>query len=732
MIWKEKLKRFLIRFLLVLFIFFSAMVFYFAKIDGDISPFLICFLLALLFVNIKKIGNPKLKFLLLIAVFSLTQLHNLITSSNTERALASLLIGYIFLSAMYISLKTYERKKLSTPWTVEQIVSLLAVLVVFSLGLACIKLPYFDLHKFLVVLVILVGVYFAEPKTTIMIAAVIALGKSFESNNLIYVADYVLIAISCYCFIARIPIYSFVAVILTDFVLAFYFGGYMTYDFVSLVPILLAIAVFLCLPKFMSRYFVFGKSILNGFLVSKNEINKNNLSISYKMHSLSRVFNEMQNTYRGLTHGELPPEAKARLFLPDIINGLCYNCPNKTNCKKTPMQSKDIDDGIFTAAKTAFRKGQLTVFDLPNIINVKCGKTYNLLEIINSFVSQYHDKQEIIDKTDSSKILMANLLSGMSSLCGNFADEICASVVFDTDRAAYVKEDLLYKDIVVEDVLITKNGKNEFTVSILIPRESVREKIIEKVVSGVCGHKMVVDDITDAETRGFAIVSVRSAPKYGVAFAYKSLPKELNKLNGDSISVLKIAKDKYLMAICDGMGAGEQAMRASTLALSLIENFYKAGFPDEIVLQSVNQLLTISGGEVFSAIDIVIIDLVDGNAHFIKQASPESYIKRHLETEIVEGGALPIGILSDITPKILSAHITSGDFIVLISDGILDAFGGAKSELKNFINNLNPLNKLSSNHLDPQYIVSVTMEETLKRSKNLTADDCSILVAKLI
>ena len=35
---------------------------------------------------------------------------------------------------------------------------------------------------------------------------------------------------------------------------------------------------------------------------------------------------------------------------------------------------------------------------------------------------------------------------------------------------------------------------------------------------------------------------------------------------------------KFLFAINDGMGSGEQAENASELSISLVENFYKAGF----------------------------------------------------------------------------------------------------------------------------------------------------------
>jgi hypothetical protein len=269
--WKEKLKKFAKKLLFVLLFLGVGVVFYFAKIDNDISPFLTCYLLCCLFVKFDyKFKNNKLKYLILLLIFTLTQLYFIFTNPNIEKALVGLLVGYIFLSALYISIQTYFKKRLSTPWTIEQIVSLLLVLIVFSLGLACIQIPLLNLSKFVIVLVILVGVYFADPKSTIVLTAVLSLGVAFATGNLIYVADYVLLSISCYCFIARIPIYSFIAMILTDFVIAFYFGGYPSYNlFVRLanttchcdffVTAEIFVAVFCLWQKYLKWFFGFQK-----------------------------------------------------------------------------------------------------------------------------------------------------------------------------------------------------------------------------------------------------------------------------------------------------------------------------------------------------------------------------------------------------------------------------------------------------------------------------------------
>jgi stage II sporulation protein E len=85
--------------------------------------------------------------------------------------------------------------------------------------------------------------------------------------------------------------------------------------------------------------------------------------------------------------------------------------------------------------------------------------------------------------------------------------------------------------------------------------------------------------------------------------------------------------NKFLLALCDGMGAGESAHKMSAMTLGLIENFYKVGFDNDIILESVNTLLSINNQENYSTLDICLLDLEKEIADFIKVGAPAGFIK---------------------------------------------------------------------------------------------------------
>jgi len=673
-------------------------------------------------------GKKSWYFPVLLFGFVLSQGFNLYIAFMQQillaQSLISVLVGSIFLLACFECVRAIAQKKFKFPWTINQIVSLMCLVIIMALGLCGLKVPYFDIYKFVSLLIILLGVFYVNSKSTVMLAAALGLGKAFATTNLSYVAIMVLLAIIVVVFKSKQRMFSMVALVFADLVIGVYFNAYGSYDWWSLLPLVVAEALFLCIPRAISNYFTFGSDGLGGFLVSKNTINRNTAGISMRMRSLAAVFNEMQNTYRNLTRSALPPHETAALLCTEITSNVCADCPHRAMCRKTTNSTQEVENGITTLAKVGLKHGLVTLLDVPNTLTVKCTRINTLMSALNKLLAVNKNKEQIIAGLDSGKILMANLLAGISQLCSNFANDVCRSVVFDNERGEMVKEELLFRNIFAEDCLITKNTQNEYVVSVLVPRSDAKNQRIEKVVSQVCGHKMIVDEVVDADTKGYSIVSVRSAPRYSILFGMAGVTKGVNQISGDNFSFLRITNEKTLMGLCDGMGAGERASRASTLALSLVENFYKAGFPDEIIMYSVNQLLTFTGQDVFSALDMAVFDLATGDVDFIKVGAADGFIKRAREVEVVEAGSLPLGILDDIEPKITKAVLSAGDMVVLVSDGILDVFGGERVALAGFINNLDVTN--------PQQLADQLVAKVSALADGYPADDCTVTVAQLV
>ena len=643
--------------------------------------------------------------------------------AETYLSLISVLVGCVFLFCLIILVGAARTRRGRIPWTIDQKICLAVFVVVFALGLGGVESDYFSLHKFVTILIILVGVFYFSPKETLIVAICMGLGRSLIALNLNFVAIYALLACVVIAFRARRPYYSCVALVLTDVVLGTYFDAYLVYNLFSLIPVFLAIAVFLAVPRKFYAAIDFNFYHLGHNLVSKNTINQNRHAIYNRLSSLGAVFGEMGNIYRGMIAPTVSTADSARQITAQVLSTTCANCPNKPTCQRTHDDSVAVHGALCQMTETGLVRGAVNFLEAPPVLAMKCGRLNTVISAINNLVEGNHQKRAQAKTLDNGKVLMGGLLNGVGQLCESFAKDLTKNIVFDNDKAELIAEELLFKNIVVSDCLITKQG-SEYSVSILVPRTSSTDKNIEKIIGKVCGHKMAVESIAEAQTAGFSIVTIKTAPRYAVSLGVAQIAKGVNQTCGDTYTILKIDSEKTMVAVCDGMGAGETAKRASTLALSLVENFYRAHFPSEVIMTSVNQLLTITGGEVFSALDIAVFDLGRGEVDFIKVGACDGFIKRDNETEVIEAGSLPLGILDEMKPKITHAVLNAGDYIVLASDGILDAFVGDRFGLANYINNLTPKT--------PQQLADEIMHEALNRAGRVAPDDCTVVVGKLV
>ena len=179
---------------------------------------------------------------------------------------------------------------------------------------------------------------------------------------------------------------------------------------------------------------------------------------------------------------------------------------------------------------------------------------------------------------------------------------------------------------------------------------------------------------------------------------------------------------KYLIALCDGMGSGERAEQASATAIGLIENFYRAGFDNDLIFNCINKLLTAVNSEVFTAVDICVVDLKEGIADFIKLGASQGMVKTKESVTFIEGASLPVGIVEEVQPTITKRVVRAGDFILLASDGFWDSFADRES----------PATLFSQCQLtNPETIAHNLLEQALRASNGVAKDDTTVIVAKV-
>ncbi len=215
-------------------------------------------------------------------------------------------------------------------------------------------------------------------------------------------------------------------------------------------------------------------------------------------------------------------------------------------------------------------------------------------------------------------------------------------------------------------------------------------------------------------------------PSFTIETGVAKAVKETEKISGDSFSFSEDEKGEISIILSDGMGSGDKAMADSELVISLAERFLEAGYPLKKTMQLINGTL-VSGVENknMSTLDICNINLHTGEAAFAKIGGSVSFIKRGRQIEKIEGGNLPLGIFIETEPEIIHRTLCENDFVILLSDGVLDGLGQVIGEegICSFLGSLDlHLAKDVANHL-LNYVIRVC--------NGKIKDDMTIIVAKL-
>ena len=274
--------------------------------------------------------------------------------------------------------------------------------------------------------------------------------------------------------------------------------------------------------------------------------------------------------------------------------------------------------------------------------------------------------------------------------------------------------------ILSSEVFVYGEG-GSVTVSLTLP-QTVSAKRLCSVASAALGVPLsLAEKIVLSPTS--ACFVLRRKPEFDAAFGVATKPKEGETRSGDTYSVLKIDERRFLVALSDGMGSGAEARDVSDRTLTLLESFYKAKMPSETVLSTVNRLISYSGEERFSCLDLAAVDLDTGDADIVKIGSPVGFILAQEELRVLEGESLPLGMLEAVHPATLRATLHAGDFMLFMSDGVTQAFGSS-AELYAYLSALRPIN--------PQSLAEEVLKKALSCYRGKAEDDMTVLAVKLM
>ena len=226
-----------------------------------------------------------------------------------------------------------------------------------------------------------------------------------------------------------------------------------------------------------------------------------------------------------------------------------------------------------------------------------------------------------------------------------------------------------------------------------LPREDGRQAIV-LTMSTRRGGKVSVEDAADMIS---VLLDRRFCPAASTPYVVEPQPqsfvleeetgflamtgfakavKEDETVSGDNYAVVESEKGRVTVMLSDGTGSGERAGKDSERVLDLMEKMLEAGYDIDAAINMVNTALFAAGEDInHPTLDICDINLYDGSCKLRKVGGAATFLKRNQEVEQVAMGNLPLGVFGSMEILPVERKLRDGDYLVMVSDGVVDAFG---------------------------------------------------------
>ncbi len=561
--------------------------------------------------------------------------------------------------------------------------------------------------------VLLLGAILLKNAAAVPFAIVLSVPLCFIGGSCLPLALFAIYACAAVLLSTYGKIPSTLAFLLT-YLCAQFFGGVFSETasaiVFALLPCAIASLIAVCFPE---KWYARAKKSLLFYrenALPRVAINRNRRAVGERLYEVSSLFREIEGAFSET----LPEDNSVSLIRDKLVSTLCRDCPGRFRCEEA-----HLTEGLDKLIAIGYAKGQVSLIDLPADVGNHCGNAAGLLFACNKLLSGYRSTAREIQNAREGRKLLAEQAHGVSEILKDIALEQSEEYSF-SEGETMLSRALANAGIMSSEIFVYGEGAT-LTVSMTLSPDTDGKKVCEVAGEALGTPLSLAEKIPLAAGRACFIFKRR--PAFDAAFGVASRPKEGESACGDAYSILKIDERRFLIALSDGMGSGENARDVSDRTLNLLESFYKAKMPSETVLTTVNRLIAYSPEETFSCLDLAAVDLDTGDADIVKIGSPVGFILSDEELRVLEGESLPIGMLDAIHPATMRTKIGENDFMLLMSDGVTSAFGSS-AELYSYLSGLRPVN--------PQSLAEEVLQTALSHYRGAAEDDMTVLTVKLL
>lgn len=405
----------------------------------------------------------------------------------------------------------------------------------------------------------------------------------------------------------------------------------------------------------------------------------------------------------------------------DSINKVCDNCGLRVFCFDT--KGDDTINSIASVTETLKDKGKIDSENFPKEFTRRCCRTHELSKNINELY------KETLKKNISEKRVaeVRNFVSGQFSDIGMLLSDIAAEFkeydIFDMETAQKITSALKCMGIIPIDVSCRRDKFDRLSIEIETlckEKDEIEKLTLSKELSKLCSRKLDIPCITSAPGR--CRIQIAEKPIFDMQVGVAQHIYKNGVLCGDNYTYFNDGMGRMVFILSDGMGTGGRAAVEGAMACQVMETLIKSGISFKTAVRITNSALLIKSEDEFLAtIDMLCIDLFNGNTDIVKAGAPLTILRKNGKIVRHAKSSLPIGILKEINVSIDKNVLSKDDRVLMLSDG---AISGGDDWLLNEIKNWKDE--------DAQSFADYIVEKAVKNKDEKFDDDITVLAMKMV
>jgi len=432
--------------------------------------------------------------------------------------------------------------------------------------------------------------------------------------------------------------------------------------------------------------------------------------ISDAFSSLSEVFYNLSDRFRR------PGTLDLRRLCDRSFDTFCEECPNKNIC--WGLEYSETLGAVNDLISQLHTKGRVSGEQVPEQLRHRCTRMEGILDEINSNCAKLTGEMLRNNRTE----IFAMDYESAANIINDALEEDHDEYRFDHELEKKVGEYLKDADVHAEGVTVYGRRCRRILIKGAdIEHAKVTFETMRCDLGEMCASEFGQPSF---EIEGNVSTMILQAKrKIGVLGAQNNVSAD-GGVSGDSVNLFSNKKDYFYALISDGMGAGKEAALTSGLCSVFMEKMLRAGNRAGTSLRMLNNMIASRGSdstkECSSTVDLLELDLMTGNAAFIKSGAAPSFVIRGGVVRKMQSGTVPIGILNTLDAQKTGFLLREGDTVVMISDGVLQSDEDGEW-LTTFL--------AETEKLTPEEIV---YQICLHSAERETHDDCSAIALRIV